>query len=94
MNSCFRIIIGQDSAADFLFRLDGWELAVGVIFMWSFVLIVVFVVMNLLISIVSDAYSTIRVRFLILLCIIFAAFTPTNFPQLLAINSRIRMAGP
>ncbi len=61
MNTCFRIIMGQDSAADFLFRLQGWELAAGVIFWWTFVTIVVYVVMNMLIAIVVDTYSSIKV---------------------------------
>lgn len=62
MNSCFRIILGQDSASDFLFQLEGWELAAGVIFWWSFVTIVVYVVMNLLIAIVVDAYASVKVK--------------------------------
>ena len=62
MNTCFRIIQGQDSFSDYLFQLEGWELAAGVIFWWTFVTIVVYVVMNLLIAIVVDAYTSVKVR--------------------------------
>lgn len=62
MNSNFRIIMGQDSAADFLFQLRGWELVAGVIFWWTFISIVVFVVMNVLIAIIVDSYAAIKVN--------------------------------
>lgn len=56
------MLMGQDSAADYLFRLTGWELMAGLIFWWSFVLILVLVVLNLLIGIISDAYSGLKVK--------------------------------
>lgn len=59
-NTCFTALLGDDTVNAYLMELKGWELAAGVLFWWAFIILMVFIILNLLIGIIVDAFVKVR----------------------------------
>ena len=59
--TCFSSLLGNDRVNDALVQLHGWQLVAGVLFWWSFILIMLFVIFNLLIAIIVEGFIKVRV---------------------------------
>eukprot|EP00271_Cylindrocystis_brebissonii_P012760 TRINITY_DN31_c0_g1_i5.p1 TRINITY_DN31_c0_g1~~TRINITY_DN31_c0_g1_i5.p1 ORF type:complete len:1582 (+),score=269.36 TRINITY_DN31_c0_g1_i5:725-5470(+) len=60
LTTCFEALSGDDSVNMYLVELEGAELLAGVLFWWSYIIIMVFVVLNLLIAIIVEAFVGVR----------------------------------
>ncbi|CAI5997861.1 unnamed protein product [Closterium sp. NIES-65] len=64
MVSCFLILINDNSTGYYFIQLEGWNLTAAIIFWVAYISVMVFVMLNVLIAIVVDAFLEVRVSFL------------------------------
>lgn len=60
--TCFEGMLGNDRVNDELIQLEGWQLVTSVIYWWSFIIVMVFIVFNLLIAILVEGFLNARVN--------------------------------
>eukprot|EP00897_Mesotaenium_endlicherianum_P006639 jgi/Mesen1/6002/ME000306S05267 len=60
MVACFYLMLTDDAINFYLMQLNGLELVAGVIFFWSYVLFVVYVLLNIVIAIIVDAFMEVK----------------------------------
>ncbi|CAI5470656.1 unnamed protein product [Closterium sp. Yama58-4] len=60
MVSCFLILINDNSTGYFFIQLEGWNLTAAIIFWVAYISVMVFVMLNVLIAIVVDAFLEVR----------------------------------
>ncbi|GJP51052.1 hypothetical protein CLOM_g10222 [Closterium sp. NIES-68] len=60
MVSCFLILINDNSTGYFFIQLEGWNLTAAIIFWIAYITVMVFVMLNVLIAIVVDAFLEVR----------------------------------
>ncbi|CAI5493071.1 unnamed protein product, partial [Closterium sp. Naga37s-1] len=60
MVSCFLILINDNSTGYYFIQLDGWNLIAAIIFWVAYISVMVFVMLNVLIAIVVDAFLEVR----------------------------------
>ena len=62
LNVCLSGLLGNDSVKDSLIQLTGWQLVAGILYWYSYVIIMFFIVLNLLIAIIVEGFLVVRVR--------------------------------
>ncbi|CAI7823370.1 unnamed protein product [Closterium sp. NIES-54] len=60
MVSCFLILINDNSTGYYFIQLEGWNLTAAIIFWVAYISVMVFVMLNVLIAIVVDAFLEVR----------------------------------
>eukprot|EP00210_Caulerpa_lentillifera_P005376 g5138.t1 len=60
VNTCFEILLGDISIASQLKELTGLQSFTGVLFFWSFEIVVYLVLLNFLLAIIVDAFSVVK----------------------------------
>eukprot|EP00271_Cylindrocystis_brebissonii_P006378 TRINITY_DN1913_c0_g1_i1.p1 TRINITY_DN1913_c0_g1~~TRINITY_DN1913_c0_g1_i1.p1 ORF type:complete len:1241 (+),score=218.25 TRINITY_DN1913_c0_g1_i1:529-4251(+) len=60
MVTCFNALTGDTGVTAKLIQQEGWELVAAVVFWWSYVMIMVFIFLNLLLAIIVGAFERVR----------------------------------
>lgn len=60
LDTMFNVLVGDASIDSYLLQLKGWDLITAVVFWWTYVFVVLFITLNLLVAIIVEAYENVK----------------------------------